>query len=429
MREKNDDRPAGARHAYRELWDRYRIGKELLDLSRAAKTRWDERRTYTVTLSSVDPLYLVAHEWVLNLTDRRNQRGLEVFTNDEWGITSADPADPHHHKKRVIVAYKSQNELVIHLRGHRVKVRVNSDREDGGGISGAAEESYGAAQMLRKPDELIFSCDSQAGQVTVIQELEELHERRFSRARRPKIYLLNALGNWNRRMDVPARELESVVLPTGQLEGLVADLEAFLASELENRRRGVPFHRGYLLEGPPGTGKTSIAKALAYHFKLDLWYAPLGGFAKDIDLINKVSEVTANSLLLLEDVDTYHAVTNREDDGRLTLSALLNALDGVATPHGLITVLTTNNREVIDPAVVRPGRVDWVEHVGYVVPEQARRLYEFFYRRELGWEPDLGSQTSTAELLEIFKRHLNDPLGAELALRELCEAINGVTAP
>ena len=65
-----------------------------------------------------------------------------------------------------------------------------------------------------------------------------------------------------------------------------------------------------------------------------------------------------SGMLLLEDIDVFHAAARRDDDaGSITLSGLLNALDGIATPHGLLTVLTTNTPEVLDHAVVRAGRM------------------------------------------------------------------------
>jgi len=76
---------------------------------------------------------------------------------------------------------------------------------------------------------------------------------------------------------------------------------------------------------------------------------------------------------LLEDVDVFHSATERDDEGSgVTLSGLLNALDGIATPRGLLTVTTTNDPSALDVAVIRPGRVDLSEQFGYARRARSR---------------------------------------------------------
>jgi len=209
-----------------------------------------------------------------------------------------------------------------------------------------------------------------------------------------------------------------VILPAGQVEELVADIQNFLGREAEYNRLGQPWHRGYLLWGPPGTGKTSVAKALANHLSLDLWWAPLGDLDKDESLLSIVANVKERSVLLLEDLDTLRAATRRDNESHeLSMSALLNALDGVATPHGLITIITSNRPDVLDEAVTRPGRIDRKVEITYVVPEQATRLFELFYQQPPTDVLSVRTDSTTAELLEICKRHPDDPHAAERAIR------------
>lgn len=66
----------------------------------------------------------------------------------------------------------------------------------------------------------------------------------------------------------------------------------------------------------------------------------------------------------------------------VTFSGLLNALDGVASSEGRIIFMTTNHIEVLDPALIRPGRVDLREYVGDATPAQIRKMFERFYERE-----------------------------------------------
>ena len=63
----------------------------------------------------------------------------------------------------------------------------------------------------------------------------------------------------------------------------------------------------------------------------------------------------------------------------MTFSGFLNALDGVASGEERIIFMTTNHVEKLDPALIRPGRVDLMEHIDDASPEQARRLFERFF--------------------------------------------------
>jgi len=132
---------------------------------------------------------------------------------------------------------------------------------------------------------------------------------------------------------------------------------------------------------------------------------------KDGELLRVASRISPRSMLLLEDADVFHATTRRDDDaGEVTLSGLLNTLDGIATPHGLLTVMTTNTPEVLDSAVVRAGRIDLVEHFGLADAEQAGRLIARWYGCPA---PDVRgiSGVSPADVIEACKRH-DDPASA-----------------
>src|SRR5262249_60360189 len=90
------------------------------------------------------------------------------------------------------------------------------------------------------------------------------------------------------------------------------------------------------------------------------------------------------------------------------LSGLRNALDGVSSRAGRVLFLTTNHPEKLDPALVRPGRVDRKVELGYATSDQARRLFLWFYR---------GSGPSPAEL-----SRLADRFAAQIPAGELCMA-------
>jgi chaperone BCS1 len=199
------------------------------------------------------------------------------------------------------------------------------------------------------------------------------------------------------------RLLESVILQPGEKEHLVQDIEKFRVSKRRYSHLGVPYHRGYLLYGPPGTGKTSLVSALAARFGMCIYAVNLNDF-NDRSLKGAINDVPPNSVILFEDIDCMHsrqlksaagerkeerkedqnskgAQTEQDTLDRLgvTLSGLLNVLDGFYAPENVLFVMTTNKIEVLDGALLRPGRIDYKLFLGNASDRQKIELYRRFF--------------------------------------------------
>lgn len=210
-------------------------------------------------------------------------------------------------------------------------------------------------------------------------------------------YLYTYNDGWSYIEGYAPRSLDSVVLEPGEKEHLVQDVFQFRNSKVRYGRLGVPYHRGYLLYGPPGTGKTSLVSALAAHFGLSIYTVNLTDF-NDRSLMNAVHEVPANSVLLFEDIDCMkgskarpaansgvsdiRTVTSNEsaaNQNGVTLSGLLNVLDGFYAPTNVLFVMTTNHVETLDAALLRPGRIDYKLFLGKATDRQKIELYRRFF--------------------------------------------------
>jgi chaperone BCS1 len=210
-------------------------------------------------------------------------------------------------------------------------------------------------------------------------------------------YLYTYDDGWDYLEGYAPRLLESVVLEPGEKELLVQDVEQFRKSKQRYRRLGIPYHRGYLLYGPPGTGKTSLVSALGAHFGLSIYVVNLGEFS-DRTLMKAINNVPANSVLLFEDIDCMKgsqsrspadsssakdkpgtANTKENSVSGVTLSGLLNVLDGFYAPTGVLFAMTTNHVEKLDDALLRPGRIDYKLYMGKASDYQKMELYRRFF--------------------------------------------------
>ncbi|CAG8977636.1 hypothetical protein HYALB_00006586 [Hymenoscyphus albidus] len=181
------------------------------------------------------------------------------------------------------------------------------------------------------------------------------------------------------------RPIESVILDQGIKDRVVADVKDFLASQDWYVDRGIPYRRGYLLYGPPGSGKSSFIQALAGELDFGVSIIDLSqrGITDD-KLALMLTKLPPRTILLLEDADSAFVNRRKMDaDGyngsTVTFSGLLNALDGVAAGEERIAFLTTNHIDRLDEALIRPGRVDMTVRIGEATRYQAAEMWNRFY--------------------------------------------------
>lgn len=235
-------------------------------------------------------------------------------------------------------------------------------------------------------------------------------------------------AEWEWRMNKMSRTFDSVVLPKATQEEIEAELTRFSESRDRLRRLEMPWRRGFLLSGPPGTGKTSLSLAIAGALRFSLATLSLTDITSDGALKKAVSSLPAHTVLVIEDIDAY-SVSNERDhnaaqDGALSLSGLLNSLDGFETPDGLVTILTTNHIEKLDPALIRSGRMDRTFNLGYIEATELERLFTWFYEAKAPTPaPEITGAVNLcpAEAAEVFKQHLDDPAAGWEAV---CNHIN-----
>ena len=285
--------------------------------------------------------------------------------------------------------------------------------------------------LIRDDDDLTLTCIGRSTQPIkdLIAEAREAFYKKQKactvvRRPAPKEHR-NRSRFWTKVASRPSRPMHTVILNGDLKERVLADINEYLhpATKLWYSYRGLPYRRGYLLHGPPGTGKSSLAWAIAGVFGLDIYCISLvDPSLTEEDLSMMFSNLPRRCVVLLEDIDsaglskrqevdpataekvakdtaTSDAIkigteitkalesvqknTKDKDKQGITLSGLLNAIDGVASHEGRVLVMTTNCPEKLDDALIRPGRIDM--KVPFTNASKSQ-IYEIFTRM---YSPDI----------------------------------------
>lgn len=234
-------------------------------------------------------------------------------------------------------------------------------------------------------------------------------------------------NNWYRSQDVPPRPLRSVIIRRDIKESLIRDVQQWRESRAWYEERGLPYKLTCLLRGMPGTGKTSLIKALASHLAMNVCVLNLNKMTDD-SLPAALSEAEPNSIIVIEDFDSTTATRARNamkprpgasPDAKeiieeanafafgLTLSGILNSLDGIVSLHDKILFLTTNVAETLDPALLRKGRVDISYEIGRLGDAEVREYIALMFPgTEVHSHPF--DDILGCDLQDLYFQHRND---------------------
>lgn len=176
-----------------------------------------------------------------------------------------------------------------------------------------------------------------------------------------KIYT-NDDGYWEKALSKRKRRLDTIYLPKADKQAILKDIEHFLLPSTADRYESIgrTHKRVYLFEGLPGAGKSSFILALASYFDYDLAVISFTEKVTDGTLIKLLKNLPEKTILVMEDIDVLFNDRKKNDEHKnmVTFSGILNNLDGITTQDGFICFITTNYKDLLDSALLRPGRID-----------------------------------------------------------------------
>lgn len=197
-------------------------------------------------------------------------------------------------------------------------------------------------------------------------------------------------------------------------------LDNWLLNEDVYKRRGLTFKTGILIHGNPGTGKSSIASAIADYLDCNIIDIDMSSFSTInlSSLVNTINRDNEKYVILLDEIDAIFK--DRDDDitenQNNKVIKLLSFLDSVNSPSDVVFVATTNYYDKLDKALIRKGRFDKQIELNGISKETARRMCEGFGLNESSIKYLLNSKSDDElinpsslqfEILEQVKKEIN----------------------
>jgi ATPase family associated with various cellular activities (AAA) len=373
--------------------------------------RTSEPKTYTIKIAEDDAIFEIVEDWFMEALPEESQRSvfahssiIKQDTGRERGRSRFPvPATSDDEDDRVTIDYSFDGTIVqaLEIAGHTVQVFTNIPETRGLMGEGAASKSLRSMNIV---------CPTVEARNAVLEEIEEQSQHLVQS--QPRLYTSTRWGEFRRKAEIQPRKRESVVLKEGQMDRILGHLNTFLSNKEAYEHADLPFRTGILLYGDPGSGKSSTALAIANELRMNVYIINLSSLHSDETLGDCFSNVPPNSIIILEDIDIAHAVKDRDDDEQsgVTMSGMLNVLDGFQSPPGVITIMTTNRKDVLDPAIIRPGRVDLQEHLDCLDYFQLQGLCKYFTGTVPFELPHITPEhgITSADVMGVIRKHLPD---------------------
>ncbi|KAI1342229.1 P-loop containing nucleoside triphosphate hydrolase protein [Xylariaceae sp. FL0016] len=418
------------------VWASNKVFRQIYNLIYGLIT---EHLMSTIHVSSTDDIYLHLMKWLALQPKMVNSRALTAETASKTAWEDEDASSVGRDRTGSYLNFSNQEARApphffpavgLHnfwwrgqyYRLHRKKESVFDDGSSGGLTTFKDKEDLVISCLWRSPEPIkhllahakqSYYSDHQAR--TIVKRPAPQNMRRYG-----------GRYNWQQVANRPVRDMRTVVLDQRQKLQVLADINEYLHPDTPRwyANRGIPLRRGYLFHGPPGTGKTSLSFALAGVFGLDIHVISLlEPSLTEEDLSSLFNSLPRRCVVLLEDIDTAglrrpaedleaqekkkpssgkdetkghpndwkvsdlaKALKKDTDDQKkgISLSGLLNSIDGVASHEGRVLIMTTNVPESLDDALIRPGRVDLQVGFTNATKDQAQELFVRMYEGDQG---------------------------------------------
>jgi ATP-dependent metalloprotease FtsH len=190
----------------------------------------------------------------------------------------------------------------------------------------------------------------------------------------------------------------------------LSEFVEFLKDDSKFNNLGAVMPKGALMTGPPGVGKTYLAKAVAGEAGVSFFYVSgsefvekyVGVGASRVRELFKQAKKKSPALIFIDEIDAVAQKRNENfgnTEGMNTLNQLLVEMDGFDTDQQVVVIGSTNLKEVLDPAILRPGRFDRLIEIGYPELEEREEIFEIYLKKVI-------LDTSENKTIDFYKQKL-----------------------
>lgn len=343
----------------------------LMSLKGVPKSIWERITritTYTATIYQTDDLYYYLTDW-FNDTHKSKVRNVEYLSR-----SSEDGEYPHIGDSEEENVDKGIREVPVDDYFYKwvgwrlVKISYGKEKlENASSLKSVYLKNYTfkgifASKAIRGLMDQVYQEYKSKGKFAMVYQSEHNYFRRITK--------------------VGGKKITEVILNPEVKEKILSDIEIWKKSKPDYVRRGIPYRRGHCYHGPPGTGKTTIVKAVAKEFGFNVYSIDLKK-TEDDHLIHLLRDIEPGSILLFEDIDSTFDGRKSLNKTGVTFSGFLNALDGIVEMDGVLVIITTNHIEKMDPALLRAGRMDLKVEIGYSSEKEISNYLSSFYEKDI----------------------------------------------
>lgn len=374
------------------------MGWVVMQLKSAPLRLWQmiqDQFSVTVTVYSEDPAYRMVNVWMAKHPSVKRSRRLGLAV---WYNPRKDDDD------HVLTPGEGLHLLRTGWRFYLVHRRIEA--QNGPAMYGADRKQTISITVLGRSQEPIRAL---LAQVVAVKEDHDTVP--------VLVWAGGAYMMVERRLKRP---MDTVYIDSAMKADIIDDVQKFVRRRAWYADRAIPYRRGYCLEGPPGTGKTSLIFAIASLIEKPVHLINPAGLDNDNQLQQAVN-AAGSGIVVIEDIDSLRATEDRElkvnarqaalaaaaplspafAKGRdssapaplhasplalgdastsgVTLSGILNAIDGLGARDGRLLFITSNHADMLDAALLRPGRVDRRFHLGYAGETEALEMFNRFF--------------------------------------------------